>query len=63
MNVDRNWIVLVIFWITCGGIAVGHMPALKVSRTGITLLGAIALMIFASVTTTDAVAFINWPTI
>jgi len=63
VNVDRNWIVLVIFVITYGGIAVGHMPALKVSRTGITLLGAIALMIFAGVTTTDAVAFINWPTI
>jgi hypothetical protein len=63
VNVDRNWIVLVIFWIRYGGIAVWHMPALKVSRTGIILLGVIALMIFAGVTTSDAVAFINWQTI
>ena len=29
------------------GIAVGHVPGLKLNRTGIALLGAIAMMIFA----------------
>ena len=45
------------------GIALGHVPGLKLNRTGIALLGAISMMIFGGVTTSEVVAFINWPTI
>ncbi len=55
--------VLVIFALTYAGIAVGHVPGLKLNRTGIALLGAIAMMIFAGVTTADVIGYINWPTI
>ena len=59
----REPVILVIFAITYIGIAMGHVPGLKVNRAGIALLGAIALMIFGDVTTTDVVSYINWPTI
>jgi Na+/H+ antiporter NhaD/arsenite permease-like protein len=45
------------------GIAIGHIPGLKLNRPGIALLGAIGMLIFASVTTSDAISYINWPTI
>ena len=60
---DRNTIILIIFALTYLGIAMGRIPGLKLNRPGIALLGAIALMMFAHVTTPDAVSYINWPTI
>ena len=59
----RGPLILAIFALTYIGIAVGYIPGLKVNRAGIALLGAIAMMIFAGVTTADAVKFINWPTV
>ena len=59
----REPVILAIFAITYIGIAMGHVPGLKLNRAGIALLGAIALMIFGDVTTADVVSFINWPTI
>lgn len=56
-------IILVIFAITYLGIAMGRIPGLKLNRPGIALLGAICLMIFGGVRTSDAVSCINWPTI
>jgi Na+/H+ antiporter NhaD/arsenite permease-like protein len=56
-------IILVIFAITYLGIAMGRIPGLKLNRPGIALLGAICLMIFGGVRTSDAVSYINWPTI
>src|ERR1700761_3874871 len=56
-------IVLGIFAVTYLGIAMGHIPGLKLNRVGIVLLGAIAMMIFGGITTKDAVSSINWPTI
>jgi len=53
----------VIFALTYLAIAIGHIPGLKTNRAGIALLGAIALMIFGGVSTADAVAYVNWPTI
>jgi Na+/H+ antiporter NhaD/arsenite permease-like protein len=41
----------------------GRIPGLKLNRVGIALLGAIAMMIFGGVTTAQAVAHVNWPTI
>jgi Na+/H+ antiporter NhaD/arsenite permease-like protein len=60
---DSGKIILAIFVITYLGIAIGHIPGLKLNRAGIALLGAIAMMVFGGKTTADAVSYINWPTI
>jgi Na+/H+ antiporter NhaD/arsenite permease-like protein len=54
--------ILAIFVVTYAGIAVGHIPWLKLNRPGIALLGAIGMMIFGGVTTADAVSYVSWPT-
>lgn len=59
----RQSAILVTFVITYLGIAMGHVPGLKLNRVGIALLGAIATMIFGGISTTNVVACINWPTI
>jgi len=56
-------VILAIFAITYIGIAMGHVPGLKLNRVGIALLGAIAMMIFGDVSTADVISCINWPTI
>jgi Na+/H+ antiporter NhaD/arsenite permease-like protein len=56
-------LILAIFAATYLGIAMGHVPGLKVNRVGIVLLGAIAMMIFGGVTTDAVVSYVNWPTI
>jgi Na+/H+ antiporter NhaD/arsenite permease-like protein len=56
-------VTLAIFAISYLGIAVGRIPGLKLNRAGIALLGAIAMMIFAGVNTSDVISFINWPTV
>src|ERR1039458_4365601 len=63
MSVTIARAVLAVFALTYLGIAVGRVPGLKLNRTGIALLGAIAIMIFSGVSTTTTVGFINWPTI
>ena len=55
--------VLVIFVLTYLGLAAGRVPGLKIDRTGISILGAIALMIFGGLKTADVIGFVNWPTI
>ncbi|HTR79388.1 MAG TPA: SLC13 family permease [Gemmatimonadaceae bacterium] len=55
--------ILAIFALTYAGIAVGHVPGLKLDRTGIALLGAIAVVVISGMPTTAAVGFVNWPTI
>jgi Na+/H+ antiporter NhaD/arsenite permease-like protein len=55
--------ILIVFAITYVGIAMGHIPGLKLNRAGIVLLGAIGMMIFGGVTTKDAISYINWPTV
>jgi Na+/H+ antiporter NhaD/arsenite permease-like protein len=56
-------VTLAVFAITYLGIAIGHVPGLKLNRAGIALLGAIAMMIFGGIGTSDVVSYINWPTI
>lgn len=56
-------VILAVFAITYIGIAMGHVPGLKLNRAGIALLGAIAMMIFGGIGTKDVVSYINWPTI
>jgi Na+/H+ antiporter NhaD/arsenite permease-like protein len=60
MNSTR---IAVIFGITYLGIALGHVPGLKLNRVGIVLLGAICMMIFGGISTPQAVSFVNWPTV
>jgi Na+/H+ antiporter NhaD/arsenite permease-like protein len=54
--------VLGIFALTYLGIAAGRVPGLKLDRTGIVLLGAIATMVFGGMPTGVIIGFINWPT-
>ncbi len=56
-------VVLAIFALTYIGIAIGRVPGLKLDRTGIALLGAIAIMVFTGLPTSGIAGFINWPTI
>src|ERR1035437_3463742 len=63
MSVYMTRAVLAIFALTYLGIAAGRVPGLKLNRTGIALLGAIAIMIFSGLSTTTMVGFINWPTV
>ncbi|HEV2437402.1 MAG TPA: SLC13 family permease [Verrucomicrobiae bacterium] len=62
-DLPRESVILAIFVITYLGIAMGHVPGLKLNRVGIALLGAIAMMIFGDIGTAQVVAYINWPTI
>lgn len=56
-------VVLAIFALTYLGIAAGRVPGLKLDRTGIALLGAIAIMTFSGLPTSAVTGFINGPTI
>jgi len=57
-----NSTILAIFAVTYLGLAVGHIPGLKLNRVGIVLLGAIAMMIFGGVTAEKGISYINAPT-
>jgi len=56
-------VVLAIFALTYLGIAAGRVPGLKLDRTGIALLGAIAITTFSGLPTSAVTGFINGPTI
>ena len=60
---EPSKIILTIFALTYIGIAIGHIPGLKLNRAGIALLGAIGMMILGGVNTADAVSYVNWPTV
>jgi Na+/H+ antiporter NhaD/arsenite permease-like protein len=57
-----NSSILLIFALTYLGLAIGHIPGLKLNRVGIVLLGAIAMMIFGGVTAEKGISYINAPT-
>lgn len=59
----HNPAILIILLATYAGIALGHVPGLKIDRTGIALLGAIGMMVVGGVTTAEVVSYVNWPTI
>ncbi|MDA8160904.1 MAG: SLC13 family permease [Desulfobacteraceae bacterium] len=52
-----------IFVLTYAGVALGHIPGLKLDRTGIAVLGAIAMVSGGFVSLRQAVAAIDFPTI
>jgi len=62
-NFHQRPVILAIFAMTYVGIAIGRIPGLKLNRVGISLLGAIGMMIFAGIGTNDVISYINWPTI
>ena len=56
-------IAAVIFFMTYAGIALGSIPGLAIDRTGIALLGAIAILITGTLSENEALKAINTPTI
>ena len=55
--------ILALFAVTYAGIAIGHIPGLKLNRVGIVLLGAIGMMLFGGLATNEIISYINWPTV
>jgi Na+/H+ antiporter NhaD/arsenite permease-like protein len=53
----------IIFLATYFGVAIGGIPGLKIDRTGIALLGAMAMVVTGALTTEQAVFAIDVPTI
>jgi len=56
-------LAVVIFIITYLGVAIGRIPGLRLDRTGIALLGAIAMIVSGAVPLTEAMDAIDLPTI
>jgi Na+/H+ antiporter NhaD/arsenite permease-like protein len=54
---------LVIFALTYIGVALGEIPGLAIDRTGIALLGAVAMIAFGVLDTEQAVHAVDYPTI
>jgi Na+/H+ antiporter NhaD/arsenite permease-like protein len=65
MNVptDQRPVVLAIFVLTYVGLAVGRIPGLRLNRTGIALLGAIATMVVSGSSTAQTASSVSWSTI
>jgi Na+/H+ antiporter NhaD/arsenite permease-like protein len=61
--IEHRPLILAIFVLTYVGVAIGRIPGLKLSRIGIALLGAIAMMIASGSATSATISFVNWPTI
>jgi Na+/H+ antiporter NhaD/arsenite permease-like protein len=61
--VEHRPVILAIFVLTYVGMAAGRVPGLKLNRTGIALLGAIAMTIVSGSSSTQAAECVNWPTI
>ena len=53
---------IIIFGITYLGLAVGSIPGLAIDRTGIALLGAIAMVVSGAIFPADALNAIDYPT-
>src|SRR5437773_11218528 len=51
-----------IFAVTYIGIALGRFPKLVLDRTGIALLGAIAMLVVHGLSVSEAASQIDWPT-
>ncbi len=65
-QLDNNHLALatlIIFCLTYAGIAIGHGLIWKLDRTGIALLGGIAMLSLGCVTLPEAVASVNMPSI
>jgi Na+/H+ antiporter NhaD/arsenite permease-like protein len=58
-----DWMVWGIFLLTYIGVAIGGIPGLALDRTGISLLGAIGMVVARVLTTQEALESIHTPTI
>lgn len=57
------YVTVIIFLLTYAVMAVGRIPGLQVDRTGVALLGAIALLVFQRITPDAAWTAVSFPTI
>ena len=55
--------VTLIFVLTYLGVAMGRYPRLRLDRTGIVLLGAIAMVLYGGLTPSEALAAVPFPTL
>jgi Na+/H+ antiporter NhaD/arsenite permease-like protein len=60
---DHGPTVLAIFVLTYVGLAAGRIPGLRLNRTGIAVLGAIAVMIASGSSSQQVLSSVNWPTL
>lgn len=58
-----NTLTLIIFLVTYAGIAIGEIPGLALDRTGIAILGAIAMVASGVMSTEEAIWAIDFSTI
>ncbi|MCX7793440.1 MAG: anion transporter [Thermodesulfovibrionales bacterium] len=56
-------LTVIIFLLTYAGIAIGEIPGLALDRTGIAILGAIAMVASGVMSTEEAIMAIHFPTI
>ena len=59
----RDWVVVGIFGVVYLGMFLGGLPRLKLDRSGVALLGAIAVIAFTGQTVEDAARAVDLPTI
>jgi Na+/H+ antiporter NhaD/arsenite permease-like protein len=57
------WLTLAIFVVTYAGLAIGRLPGLRTDRTGLALVGAVAMIVAGSLTFQEAVRAIDFETI
>ncbi len=57
------WVDIAIFLLTYAGLAFGHLPGLKTDRTGIAMLGAIAILLLGRMTFPQAMHSISFSTL
>jgi Na+/H+ antiporter NhaD/arsenite permease-like protein len=63
VSIAQRPMILAIFLLTYIALAIGRIPGLRLNRTGIALLGAIAMIIFSGNSTEQSASAVNWPTI
>jgi Na+/H+ antiporter NhaD/arsenite permease-like protein len=63
VTASQSPVVLAIFVLTYAGLALGKVPGLKLSRTGIAILGAVAAWLVTRSSTQAIISTVSWPTI
>jgi Na+/H+ antiporter NhaD/arsenite permease-like protein len=55
--------ILIIFGLTYAGLIFGRLPWIQLDRTGIALVGAIAMLVFRGISLQEAVRAVDFPTV
>lgn len=58
-----DWGIVAIFVTVYVGMVLGGLPRLKLDRSGVALLGAIAVMGLGATSTEQATRAVDWPTV